>query len=70
MTGHGFRAMASTVLNESGLWGRDAMESELAHCETDQVREAYHRAEYLEEQRKMMVWWSDYLEDSRSTTHE
>ena len=70
MTGHGFRAVASTVLNESRLWARDAIERQLAHRETDQVREAYHRAEYLEERRKMMAWWSGYLEDSRSTTHE
>ena len=70
MTGHGFRAVASTVLNESRLWGRDAIERQLAHRETDQVREAYHRAEYLDERRKMMGWWSGYLEDSRSSTHE
>ena len=70
MTGHGFRAVASTVLNESKLWGRDAIERQLAHRETDLVREAYHRAEYLEERRRMMQWWSDYLEASRSRTHE
>ena len=70
MTGHGFRAVASTVLNESKLWGRDAIERQLAHRETDQVREAYHRAEYLDERRRMMAWWSGYLEDSRSKTHE
>jgi integrase len=61
MTGHGFRAVASTVLNESGLWSRDAIERQLAHRETDQVREAYHRAEYLEERTRMMAWYSDYL---------
>ena len=70
MTGHGFRAVASTVLNESKLWGRDAIERQLAHRETDQVREAYHRAEYLEERRRMMKWWSGYLDDSRSKTQE
>ena len=70
MTGHGFRAVASTVLNESKLWGRDAIERQLAHRETDQVREAYHRAEYLEERRKMMAWWSDYLDDSCSKIQE
>ncbi|MDA8350727.1 MAG: tyrosine-type recombinase/integrase [Pseudomonadota bacterium] len=70
MTGHGFRAVASTVLNESKLWGKDAIERQLAHRETDQVREAYHRAEYLEERRTMMAWWSDYLDESRSRTHE
>ena len=68
MTGHGFRAIASTVLNESKLWGRDAIERQLAHRETDQVREAYHRAEYLDERRRMMQWWSGYLDESRSRT--
>ncbi len=61
MTGHGFRAVASTVLNESGLWSRDAIERQLAHRETDQVREAYHRAEYLEERTRMMAWYSERL---------
>ena len=70
MTGHGFRAVASTVLNESKLWGRDAIERQLAHRETDQVREAYHRAEYLDERRTMTAWWSDYLDERRSKTHE
>lgn len=67
MTGHGFRSVASTVLNESGLWARDAIERQLAHKETDEVREAYHRAEYLDQRRRMMQWWSDYLAASVST---
>lgn len=66
MTGHGFRSVASTVLNESGKWSRDAIERQLAHRETDQVREAYHRAEYLAERRRMMEWWSNHLEASRA----
>ena len=61
MTGHGFRAVASTLLNESGLWSRDAIERQLAHRETDQVREAYMRAEFLAERRKLMAWYSDHL---------
>jgi len=61
MTGHGFRSVASTILNESGKWSRDAIERQLAHSETDQVREAYHRAEYLEERRRMMEWYSEHL---------
>jgi len=61
MTGHGFRAVASTVLNESGLWSRDAIERQLAHRETDQVREAYMRAEFLPERRKMLAWYSNHL---------
>lgn len=61
MTGHGFRAIASSVLNESGLWSSDAVERQLAHKETDKVRDSYHRAQYLEERRRMMQWYSAYL---------
>jgi len=61
MTGHGFRTIASSILNESGKWAADAIERQLAHKETDAVRAAYHRAEYLDERRRMMQWWSDYL---------
>jgi integrase len=46
MTGHGFRAVASTILNESGF-NPDAIERQLAHCEKDEVRGAYNRAKYL-----------------------
>jgi integrase len=61
MTGHGFRSMASTMLNEQG-WNRDAIERQLAHSERDDVRAAYNYAEYLPERRKMMQAWADYLE--------
>jgi integrase len=61
MTGHGFRTVASTVLSESGLWLRDSIEKQLAHKETDQVRDAYMRAQFLSERRKMMEWFSNYL---------
>jgi len=61
MTGHGFRAVASTVLNESG-WNSDAIERQLAHCERNEVKGAYNRAEYLDERRKMMDWWGQYIE--------
>lgn len=60
MTGHGFRSMASTLLNEAG-WNRDAIERQLAHSERDQVRAAYNYAEHLPERRKMMQAWGDYL---------
>jgi integrase len=53
MTGHGFRSMASTILNEQG-WHRDAIERQLAHTERNAVRAAYNYAEYLPERRKMM----------------
>lgn len=68
MTGHGFRAVASTVLNESGRWSPDAIERQLAHRETNRVRESYNRAEYLDERRRMMAWYSDYLDARRSST--
>lgn len=65
MTGHGFRSMASTLLNEQG-WHRDAIERQLAHAERDTVRASYNYAEYLPERRKMMQAWSDYLESLKS----
>lgn len=61
MTGHGFRSMASTILNEKG-WDRDAIERQLAHAERDAVRAAYNYAEYLSERKKMMQEWADYLD--------
>lgn len=61
MTGHGFRAVASTIMNESGLFRPDVIERQLAHCERDEVRGAYNRAEYLPERRKLMQWWADHL---------
>lgn len=62
MTGHGFRAVASTLLNETGFRA-DVVERQLAHCERNEVRGAYNRAEYLPERRKMMQHWADYLDD-------
>ena len=61
MTGHGFRSMASTLLNERG-WNRDWIERQLAHAERDGVRAAYNYADYLPERRKMMQAWADYLD--------
>lgn len=65
MTGHGFRSMASTLLNEEG-WHPDAIERQLAHTEENDVRAAYNYAEYLPERRKMMQWWADYLDGLRA----
>ncbi len=65
MTSHGFRAMASTLLNESGLWHPDAIERALAHGERDRVRAAYHRGAHWEERVRMAQWWSDYLDQLR-----
>ena len=61
MTGHGFRAIASTILNETGFKA-DVIERQLAHCERNEVRGAYNRAEYLPERKRMMQYWADYLE--------
>lgn len=60
MTGHGFRSMASTLLNEQG-WHWDAIERQLAHSEHNSARAAYNYAEHLPERIKMMAHWADYL---------
>lgn len=65
MTGHGFRAMASTRLNELG-WAPDVVERQLAHAERNKVRAAYNRAQYLAERRKMMQAWADYLDNLKA----
>lgn len=65
ITGHGFRSMASTLLNEQG-WNRDAIERQLAHGERDAVRAAYNYAEHLPERRRMMQAWADYLDKLKS----
>ena len=66
MTAHGFRAMASTRLNEMGGWNPDAIERQLAHQEQDDTRRAYiHAAEYWPERVKMMQAWADYLDELR-----
>lgn len=62
MTAHGFRAMASTLLNQSGKWRPDVVERSLAHGERDKIRAAYNRAEYWSERVDMAQWWSDYLD--------
>lgn len=66
MTAHGFRAMASTLLNESGKWSSDAIERALAHGDKDKVRAAYHRGPHWQERVEMAQWWSDYLDTLRS----
>lgn len=65
MCGHGFRAMASTCLNEQG-WHPDVIELQLAHAERNKVRAAYNRAERIQERRKMMQAWADYLDALRA----
>lgn len=61
MTAHGFRALASTVLNEQSGFAHDVIERQLAHKETDAVRAAYNRAEYLDMRRELMKWWGNWL---------
>lgn len=66
-TTHGFRATASTLLNESGLWNPDAIERQLAHAESHEVRRAYLRGEHWDERVRMMDWWADYLDSLRES---
>ncbi|KJK09430.1 UNVERIFIED_ORG: integrase [Pseudomonas fluorescens] len=72
--GHGFRSMACSALIESGLWSETAIERQMSHKERNNVRAAYiHKAEFIEERRLIMNWWSRYLEVNRQehvTPHE
>lgn len=61
MTVHGFRALASTVLNEQSPFSHDVIERQLAHKEVDAVRAAYNRAEYLDERVALMEWWANWV---------
>jgi len=61
---HGFRSTASTILNETGF-NPDAIERQLSHAESNKVRAAYNRAEYMDERRSMMKWWADYIESAK-----
>lgn len=65
MTSHGFRATASTLLNESGKWSADAIERQLSHVESSKSRGPYSRGSYWDERVKMMPWWANYLDGLR-----
>lgn len=65
MTIHGFRSMASTLLNERG-YRADVIEAQLAHGEKNAIRAAYNHAEYLSERHRMMQEWADYLDELKS----
>jgi len=65
MSGHGFRAMASTVLHEQG-WPSDIIERQLAHAERNSIKAAYNHAQHLPERRKMMQAWADYLDSLKT----
>jgi integrase len=67
MTWHGFRSLASTCLNEQG-WHPDLIELQLAHADRNKVRAAYNRAQRLQERRRMMQAWADYLDGLRAST--
>lgn len=64
MTGHGFRGVASTALNEMG-YRADVIEAQLAHVQGNKVRAAYNHAQYLEERRELMQAWGDFLDAIR-----
>jgi integrase len=61
LVAHGLRSIASTTLNEQGFEG-DVIEAALAHIDSNEVRRAYNRTEYLERRKALMVWWSDHIE--------
>jgi integrase len=65
MTGHGFRAAASSLLNECGKWNADTIEAQLAHVENNSIRRAYARADFWEERVAMMTYWADHLDAMR-----
>ena len=69
MSVHGFRSIASTLLNELG-YNRDWIERQLAHGERNEARAAYNYAEYLPERRRMMQEWADYLDRLRTGKSE
>jgi integrase len=64
MTAHGFRAMASTMLNETG-WPPDVIEAQLAHAPKNAIRAAYNRAQYMPQRQEMMQAWADFLDGLR-----
>ena len=67
-TAHGFRATASTLLNESGLWSVDAIEREMAHVESNEVRRAYARGTHWDERVRMMAWWANHVDQLQESS--
>ena len=63
VSSHGFRATASTLLNECGQWSKDAIERALGHIEKNEVRRAYNRSSYWDERVRMAQWWADHLDE-------
>ncbi len=63
---HGFRAMFSTIANEQSNFRSEVIETQLAHKVGNEVSRAYNRAQYLQERKELMQWWSDYLDEQKS----
>lgn len=59
---HGFRHLASTLLNESGIFRSDVIEASLAHQDKNSIRATYNKAQYLNERRELFKWWNDFLD--------
>jgi integrase len=66
VTSYGFRATASTLLNETGKWAPDVIERQLGHIEANDVRLAYARGEHWDDRVAMMTWWADFLDEIRA----
>ena len=64
MTGHGFRGLASTALNEANFRGKH-IEVQLAHRERNKTKGAYNHAEYIYQRTLMMQWWGNFLDSAR-----
>lgn len=69
-TTHGFRGLASTLMNEKGGFNPDIIERQLAHKERNLVRRAYNHAQYLDERHRLMQWWADFLENRSKSSFE
>ncbi|WP_084405057.1 tyrosine-type recombinase/integrase [Aliagarivorans taiwanensis] len=67
---HGLRSMASTALNEAGIFRSDIIECALAHLDKNQIRAAYNRSNYLEERRDLMRWWSLFIMQAQQQANE
>ncbi|MDN3696547.1 integrase domain-containing protein [Vibrio cortegadensis] len=65
LVSHGLRAIASTTLNEQGF-NPDIIEAALSHVDSNEVRRAYNRTDYLEQRRPIMCWWSEYISKASS----
>jgi integrase len=64
---HGFRTLASSILHESKLWNYDVVEKQMSHLVGNKVSRAYNRAEHLVERRKMLKWWSNFVDSQMNS---